>query len=192
MSSSEAIWISTLPPSNSTELCLTRPTEEEALHVLKVNSEPWKGPLSIEAYVRRERLLGTVLHSARDGSKPWELSSDLSGWILTTTYDPPNARPILASCETVRKRALVAFDAAESSRGRVVKEILCVGIASVFCEEQFRRRGYAGRMMTELSNLKKARQVNVEPECMFSVLFSDIGKVSIRKNCRRGNVEELS
>jgi hypothetical protein len=174
---------STLPPSDSTKLFLTRPTKNEALHIVKVNSQPWKGPLSLEAYIRREAVVGAVLHSARDSSKPEKLSKDLSAWMLTTTDEPPDARPILASCETFRKRALVAFESGDPSRGRVVKEVLCYGVASVFGEHQFRRRGYARRMMIELAEKMKTGQADEDSPCMFSVLFSDIGKVSIPEYC---------
>ncbi len=58
-----------------------------------------------------------------------------------------------------------------------MREVFCHGVASVFCEEGNRRKGYAGRMMGELGGRLRVWQVGDE-EVGFTVLYSDIGKVS--------------
>jgi predicted GNAT family acetyltransferase len=76
-------------------------------------------------------------------------------------------RRVLAGCETYRKKALVA------ARGEV-KEVVAHAVGSVFCPEQFRGRGYGARMMQEVGKVLESWQAE---HCLFSVLFSDIGKV---------------
>jgi GNAT superfamily N-acetyltransferase len=91
---------------------------------------------------------------------------------------------ILCGCETIRKRALV-----RSPDGQV-KDVVAYGVCSVFCREEFRGKGYAGRMMEELGK-KLSSLGSSSPSTtsagghlsvvgtqrpLFSVLFSDIGK----------------
>jgi hypothetical protein len=72
---------------------------------------------------------------------------------------------MLCGCETFRKRALI-------SRSGKVQEVVCHGVGSVFCPREYRRRGYAHRMMYEVGKKLKTWQEGA----LFSVLFSDIGK----------------
>lgn len=156
-----------LPHSTSPTLALVHPTEEEKLIQFKQNGAEWKGALSLPAYLRREEVLSSQTLT-RDGG--------LTYWILVDTaakgnaLDPSSsARLPLASCETLRKRALVWQD------GRL-KEVICHGVGSVFCAPQLRGRRYAQRMFEELGKVLKTHQVTAERESLFSVLFSDIGK----------------
>jgi hypothetical protein len=89
---------------------------------------------------------------------------------LTPSSSPPGSRPILASCESLRKRALV-----RTADGQV-KEVITHGIGSVFCDPKYRGRGYAGRMLQELGEKLKTWQSDEGKECLFSILYSDIGK----------------
>ena len=111
----------------------------------------------------------------------------------------PGERVVVASCETVRKRALVSTN---QPNGTVtLTEATAYGVSSVFCDPKYRGRGYAGRLMTELAsvlekhegssslnNLEESPRPH-EGHCsseaesrgnnggaMFSVLWSDIGK----------------
>ena len=49
------------------------------------------------------------------------------------------------------------------------------GVASVFCNPAYRRRGFASRMMSELAEVLRNWQTTAE-DCAGSVVFSDIGK----------------
>ena len=51
------------------------------------------------------------------------------------------------------------------------------GIGSVFFGRELRGRGYAQRMMGELGKALRTHQIEGEEECLFTVLYSDIGKV---------------
>lgn len=91
----------------------------------------------------------------------------------------PDKRPVLSSCESLRKRAVVT-----TKDGRV-EEGVAHGIASVFTDPVFRGKGYASRMMRELGGRLRGWQVkgkgtvNGKAEAehsLFSVLYSDIGK----------------
>lgn len=157
-----------LPHGSSPNLALVTPTPEEKLTQFKLNGAEWRGALSFEAYLRREEVLS---------QQPLTRDGGISYWILVdktakeTPLDPTsNARLPLASCETYRKKALVWQD------GKV-QETICHGIGSVFCAPHLRGRRYAQRMMQEVGEVLKTHQTSKERACLFSVLFSDIGKV---------------
>lgn len=154
-----------LPSGTSPTLALVHPTEEEKLIQFKLNGAIWRGALSLEAYLRREEVLSSQ-NLTRGGG--------ITYWILIDTakhnaIDPDSKERLpLASCETYRKKALVW-------RNGKVQETVSHGIGSVFCSSQFRGRGYAARMMQELGEALQTHQTG-EKECLFSVLYSDIGK----------------
>ncbi|QKX57948.1 uncharacterized protein TRUGW13939_05068 [Talaromyces rugulosus] len=147
---------------DSPHLKLVPATPEEHLHTLNLNSKAWKGPLELGQYIEREHHLSQQ-NLTRDGA--------LTCWILVDGRKPPNSRTILSSCETYRKPAYLAY------KGRV-EDIVCHGVGSVFARPEFRGRGYAGRMMAELSQILDTWQTENQPrkQGIFSVLFSDIGK----------------
>lgn len=152
-----------LPLSSSASLTLVHPTEAERRATWLLNGQSWRGALSVPAYLRREEFLG---------NQPLTRNGSLSFWVLVDSSTPPsNPRRILASCETIRKRALIA------EPGRRVEEVISHGIGSVFCDPQFRGRGYAGRMMMELGQILDTSRREAEMTNYFTVLFSDIGKV---------------
>ena len=98
-------------------------------------------------------------------------------WILVDTASATKSRPILASCESFRKRALI-----RRQDGKV-QEVISHGIGSVFCNPDFRGKGYAGRMLNELGNKLENWQQKDGQTADFTVLYSDIGKVC-EKHCR--------
>ncbi|ODH47797.1 hypothetical protein GX48_06134 [Paracoccidioides brasiliensis] len=151
-----------LPPADSPDLTLVIPTPAERIQCLKSNSLEWKGVLDPEQYIQRENHLMSQ-EMTRDGA--------MTCWILVDRNLAPDHRPILSSCESFGKRALLAYE------GRV-EDIIAHGIGSVFSKPEFRRRGYAGRMIAELSiKLDTWQQENsVRKQSVFSVLYSDIGK----------------
>lgn len=154
--------ISSLPPSDSPTLALLHPTTEENLAATKVNGLSWRGPLCLEAYIRRESYLANQALT-RDGG--------ITFWILVDTSETSTPRTVLASCETVRKRALI-----RRQNGRV-EETVAHGIASVFCNPELRARGYARRMIQELGKALDTWQHADGEIADFTILFSDIGKV---------------
>ncbi|KAI9888619.1 MAG: hypothetical protein M1814_006600 [Vezdaea aestivalis] len=157
-----------LPSSSSTELVLSQPTAAETWKILRDNASTWQAPLSSEKYLKCEELMSHV---------PLKDDGGMTSWILTTQSDVPDARPILASCETTRKRAIVAYwSEKENERGLV--DTACHGVASVFCEDTLRGHGYSSRMIEELGKTLPRWQSEGHGgrTCMFSVLYSDIGK----------------
>jgi hypothetical protein len=159
-----------LPRGDSPTLQLVHPTEEEKLIQFNLNGAEWRGALSMPAYLRREETLSQQALTRRGG---------ITYWILVDTalkgnpLDPASGTRLpLASCETYRKKALVWQD------GKL-HESICHGIGSVFCASHLRKRGYAQRMMQELCKALRTYQMEQGDENLFSVLYSDIGKVSI-------------
>src|SRR5579859_2205651 len=120
-----------LPNSNSPALFLDHPTRLEKLSTWSKSETYWRGALPVEAYFRREVHLSEQAHT-RDGG--------ITYWVLVDRDLPRDNRPILSTCESIRKKALV-------SMGGRVEEVVTHGIGNVFCAVEFRKRGYAGRMM---------------------------------------------
>lgn len=152
-----------LPAPSASDLILVPATPLEGTQLLHLNAAEWKGPLTMPQYLKREhRLMNQVL--TRDGQ--------LTYWILTSSSLPRNedgTRPILASCETLRKRGFVA-------RNGKVESVVCHGIGSVFTRQEHRGRGYAGRMMVDLGKRLETWQAPDGHKNPFSVLYSDIGR----------------
>lgn len=170
-----------LKAGDSPDLELVHPTEAEKQIQFNANANEWRGALSKPAYFRREATLSQTTLT-RDGG--------ISYWILadpdkTVSEDPwnPNAgtklpkgtRLPLASCETIRKKALVW-------QNGELKEVICHGVGSVFCPKPLRGKkegtSYASRMLTELGKSLRTYQTEDGQESLFSILYSDIGRVS--------------
>ena len=163
-----------LPPSRAPSLVLTHPTRVEQTRIANLNGVKWRGALSLPAYHRREDHLGAQLLTRNAG---------ITHWILVDTAEKVPAgseRTVLASCESIRKRALVGYTVTGSSSRTVLRDVVSHGIGSVFCAEKLRGRGYAGRMMQELGKRLETWQLEKgvpgREECLFTVLYSDIGK----------------
>lgn len=150
----------TLPDKDSPALHLTHPTPNEKIATWTLNCKNWGSALGLTSYLEREEYLTTV---------PLAKNGGVTHWILVDSSLPPDCRPILASCESLRKHALVSQDG-------TVREVITHGIGSVFCNPEFRGRGYAGRMLKELGPILKDWQTEPQKDCLFSFLYSDIGK----------------
>ncbi|CAK7222626.1 hypothetical protein SCUCBS95973_004907 [Sporothrix curviconia] len=182
-----------LPSAASPSLVLAIPTAEERKKVWELTHPMWGNALVMDDYLHREDYLTTV---------PLAMNSGITHWILTDGTQPPNQRPILSSCETLRKHAM----AAAASTTATVVDGVAHGIASVFTDPIYRGKGYAGRMLAELGpqlerwqveapahgkvgvassvlsetetdkDKKKEKENGTAPKTLFSVLYSDIGK----------------
>lgn len=153
--------VPSLPAGDSPDLILVPATPEERISSIKLNSIAWKGPLDVDTYIARENhLYGQRL--TRDG---------LTCWLLVDRNEPEGQRTILSSCETYQKKALLAYD------GKV-EDTATHGVGSVYCRPEFRGKGYAKRMLEELSERLDTWKMEKEPRgrALFTILFSDIGK----------------
>lgn len=170
-----------LSPADSPDLVLAESTGKELQHVWGLHHPMWGPALTIEDYLTREEFLMTV---------PLAKNGGVTHWILTDRDGIPDNRPIYASCESLRKRALAGRLGPD---GPVVENGIAHGIASVFTNPIYRGKGYASRMMNELGpKLKQWSEGRKEPKngeddtvvthSLFSVLYSDIGKNFYAKN----------
>ena len=153
---------SELPPGNSPNLAIVPATPVEYRQCVLLNCPSWSGPLSTEAYIRRETHLAAQTVTINGG---------LSCWILVDKTESKRPRTILAACESQRKRALVA------EKGGKVREVITYGIGSVYSREEYRGKGYGLRIMAELRKRLENWQPEEERRTDFTVLYSDIGKV---------------
>ncbi|KAI4255538.1 MAG: hypothetical protein LQ352_002526 [Teloschistes flavicans] len=154
-----------LPEGTSATLKLVQASGAEMIESSTMNAISWRGPVDVDAYLRREAHLRTT-DLNRDGG--------ITYWILVDTAAATGSngrRRILSSCETIRKRALVA-----QSSGRV-KDVISHGIGSLYCHPAYRGRGYAQRMLVDLAKILDTWQQNEGDSTDFSVLWSDIGGV---------------
>lgn len=157
--------VADLPPSDSPSLILEHPTAAEKYAIWHLNSQEWRGPLSLPAYIRREEFMQ---------NQPLTRDGGMTFWVLVYSSSIASAdRQIVASCETYKKRALVARE-----NGKV-EEVVSHGIGSVFCDPLVRGKGYAIRMMKEIGKELYTWQQEDRRKVDFTVLYSDIGKVGI-------------
>ena len=157
--------LSMLPPGNSPSIALL-PSNAFAVGsaTFVLNHPAFGGRLSVQQYLAREQHLASQ-SATRNAGITW--------WILTDTSRPVNQRPILAACETYRKAAYVARAGADGT----VEEVTMHGVGSVYCRPEFQRRGYAARMMDELSRVLGAGfDQRSGQRAAGSVLYSDIGR----------------
>ncbi|KAH8651610.1 putative lysine acetyltransferase [Tricladium varicosporioides] len=161
-----------LPDVSSPNVGLAHPTKEEMKQTWTLNAENWGSALSLEDYLEREEYL-TTIPATRDGG--------VTHWILTDITLPPNARPLLSSCESLRRPAIVCLPLSSSQTSpssdsqTTTKQTITHGIGSVFCPPSHRGRGYPKYMLHLVGLTLKTHQKNVG-ECYFSILYSDIGK----------------
>ena len=149
-----------LPDAQSPNVCLDHPTAAECYLIWGLTSLAWKDALTRSSYLEESAYL-TSVPLAKDGG--------MTLWILVDKNLTPGQRPILCSCETFRKHTLIS-----DTEGNVKKVILnCV--ASVFCNPEYRGRGYGRQMMRELAEVLQTWQTETV-KCVGSVLYSDIGK----------------
>ncbi|MCJ1353892.1 MAG: hypothetical protein MMC33_003879 [Icmadophila ericetorum] len=152
-----------LPDSSSSSLILTQPTDKEKFQCWVLNGQSWRGALPTEAYYRREAHLA---------SQPLTANGGLSYWILVDSNEPKDSekpRRILSACETIRKRAFI------TSKGGTVEEIIAHGVGSVFCNPDFRGRGYARRMMKELGKHLESWQQEGGKKTKFTEFYGRAG-----------------
>ncbi|KAJ8124617.1 hypothetical protein O1611_g9023 [Lasiodiplodia mahajangana] len=147
-----------LPNSQSYDLHLAHPTKEERIKIWSRTFASWGDSLELPEHLQQSLFLQTV---------PLSRNGGMTMWILVDKTLAPDQRPILCSCETYYKRSLV------SGPDGKVGEAVVHGIASVFCFEEFRHRGYAARHMRELA---KALHTWQSDKVVGSVLYSDIGR----------------
>ncbi|EGE05767.1 hypothetical protein TEQG_04775 [Trichophyton equinum CBS 127.97] len=151
--------------ADSPDIALVVATPAERIESIRANGLSWKGPLTMEQYIAREDFL-IQQDMVKDG---W-----MTCWVLVDRRLRPDKRPILSSCESIAKRAFLAY------KGNI-ETVITHGIGSVFCPPEHRGRGYAKRMIIELSKILDTWQQERgagqgHPQCLFSVLYSDIGK----------------
>ena len=144
------------PPLDFSTLTLREATPSQVRTTWRNNGASWAGKLSIEDYLAREHINGTGLLAGNGG---------IHYWIFVATDDNSDAPEIYASCETIKKQAVVK----QVDGNHVVEQ--CWGIASVYTPVKWRGRGVAREMLRRL----KVWLDGEDAHCRFSVLYSDVG-----------------
>jgi hypothetical protein len=149
------------PDAESSHLCLGHPTPNEMIAISTDTAEEWQDSLFMSKYLEESQVMANAPLASYGG---------MTNWILVDDRDDPDARQILSSCETFRKRALL------SDIDGGVTHVFVHGVASVFCSSQYRNRGYPKRMMRELAKQLQTWQAGNLRRIIGSILYSDIGK----------------
>lgn len=130
-------------------------TTEQLTAVWTLNASEWAPPLSVSNHIERER---TLSQQPATG-KHWRT------WLLTLKEHPDE---IVSSVETFERPIVV-----KSGEAGVKKE-KAYAIASVFTNPKYRKNGMASLMMEKLKEW-----LDEDGEGYLSVLYSDIGRVSV-------------
>ncbi|KAI9689627.1 MAG: hypothetical protein M1820_010148 [Bogoriella megaspora] len=101
---------SLLPDSESPDLGLAHPTDEECIKIWEGVSTSWKDSLTVPIFLEESKYLTTV---------PLATGGGMTMWILVDKNRAPNARTILCSCETFIKRAIASNAEGEIEDGIV-------------------------------------------------------------------------
>lgn len=163
---------SSLPRSNLATLTLAQATDVEKIQIWMLNFEIWHGIHSLPIYLRREVHLAT---------QPLTLDGGITHWVLVDSAPSlseldrqEGSRTVLASCDTLKKRGLVAT----VIKGKVkLQEVTSFCVYSVFCRPEYRGRGYGKRLMQELRSKLEHWNQPIGERTRFTALYSDIGKV---------------
>ncbi|KAL7628997.1 hypothetical protein AAE478_000515 [Parahypoxylon ruwenzoriense] len=169
-----------LPVATAPSLVLAHPTEAEKRRTWTLNHAEWGGALNLDEYLQREPYLTTV---------PLTCDGGMTHWILTDSAFAADGkekgeegegrqRPVLASCESIRKRVIVAAPGDATTHDGA-----SFGVGSVFTYPEYRGNRYAGRMLTELGPALRTwqREDRDGRDAVCSALWSDIGKVFYAK-----------
>lgn len=147
------------PDVKGSSIVLATPTADEQRATWTATHPSWGPGLTLQQYLEREAYLLTV---------PLSRNGGLSQWILTDNASATD-RPVLSSCETIKKRAIV------SSPDGIIEDVTAHGVASVFTYPDRRGRGYGGKMMTLLGEQLAKQEAASPGSARLSILFSDIG-----------------
>lgn len=151
-------------PLPDDHLILEPANQVEYEQTWRLNADEWRGFLSEPSYLDRELFLANAEICKDGGATAWILTTEAGRLPLAED----GSRPILASCETNRKNAYVAKD------GKLEK-VISHGIGSVYTRREYRGKGYAAKMVSELGNKLDNFQQLKNKKGRFSVLYSDIG-----------------
>lgn len=166
-------------------LVLTTQRPEESTRIWTSTQPLWGPAFTLEGYLGRERRQQHI-PLARDGGlvpRLLTLGGDSSSVTTAAAADGGNdandagngaekPRPILSSCETLRKRIAYASGSAPPRVGHAY------GVGSVFTPPESRGKGYAGKMLSALGDAltTEADGDGDREGAVASVLYSDIGK----------------
>ncbi|KAL8640023.1 MAG: hypothetical protein Q9228_003012 [Teloschistes exilis] len=132
-----AVDTTELPKGTSPTLKLVQASGAEMVESSTMNAMSWRGPIDVDAYLRREAHLRTTEMNHNGG---------ITYWILVDTAAATGSdgmQRILSSCETIRKQALIAQSNA------TVKDVICHDVKTMHwhhAREEFLAQELLGRL----------------------------------------------
>lgn len=122
------------------------------------NASIWKGLLSAEEYIERERVLGSTSIANKDqNTEIQKLYPGCSKWLgvkyfIVKNQDLPDTgkySQIVSSCETLNR---IGYCIRPGSNNKELEPALIICIGGVFTEAKYRGKGYAAYMINSLNN----------------------------------------
>lgn len=154
---------------------ITDPKEISSTHTQ--NGINWKGPLSIESYVKREKVLGKARIATKNQSpEVREQFPELAPWLGIRYFALKDGKAIVSSCETLNR--LGYFIGPGDSQTIEYNVMVCIG--GVFTPEEYRGKGYATYMVEKLAEYyDNARDSPNSPKGIKQLtftLYSEVGE----------------
>ncbi|GAV47968.1 hypothetical protein ZYGR_0I02640 [Zygosaccharomyces rouxii] len=154
---------------------ITNPKEIRATHAQ--NSATWKGPLTLESYVERERILGEASIARKNQlTEVREEFPELAPMLGIRYFALKDGDTIVSSCETLNR--LGYFISPGESRNIEHNLMICVG--GVFTPKEYRGKGYASCMVEKLMEYYDAIRDNPNAprgvKQLSFTLYSEVGE----------------
>ena len=152
------------PPSAGCTLKMVPATIEEEFLIRK---RRWTPPYTLNGFLALEQQIASC------GAKQWISFKDRSEKPQDEQHF--SQRDIIGAFKTVPRRVLLATRSADNQVR--VEEIHCNLMSSLFVFEEFRRKGFAQRMMQEMKTVIQAQHLAQNENLRFIYLYSNVGKV---------------
>ncbi|GCE98981.1 hypothetical protein ZYGM_003735 [Zygosaccharomyces mellis] len=154
---------------------ITDPKEIKVTHAQ--NGANWKGPLSIESYVERERVLGqSGIAKKNEINEICKEFPELAPMLGIRYYALKDGNTIVSSCETLNR--LGYFISPGEAQNIEYNLVVCIG--GVFTPEEYRGKGYARYMIEKLTehydNIRDDPKAPRGIKQLTFTLYSEVGE----------------
>ena len=152
------------PPSEGPALKMVPATTEEEFLIRK---RRWMPPYTLNGFIALEQQIAAC------GAKQWISFEDRLDQLQDEQHFAQ--KNIIGAFKTASRRVLLATRSAENQVR--VEEIHCKLLSSVFVFEEFRRKGFARKMMQDVKTVIQAQNVAQNEDLRFLYFYSIVGKV---------------
>lgn len=152
------------PPPAGPSLKMVPATSEEEFLIRK---RRWMPPYTLSGFIALEQQIASC------GAKQWISFED--GLDKLQDKQHLAERNIVGSFKTASRRALLATRSTDNQVR--IEEIQCKLMSSLFVFEEFRRKGFAQKMMRDMKTVIQAPNAAQNEDLRFLYFYSIVGKV---------------